>query len=37
MGAGDIIVNTAGDVPEIEAIGFVSPNEIKKAIDAQRS
>ena len=37
MGAGDIIVNTAGDVPEIEAIGFANPNEIKKAIDAQRS
>lgn len=37
MGAGDVIVNTAGDVAEIEAIGFVNPNEIKKSIDAQRS
>ena len=37
FGAGDVVVNTAGDVPEIEAFGFANPNEIKKAIDAARS
>ena len=35
--AGDVIVNTDGDKPEIEAYGFPNPNEIKKAIDAARS
>ncbi len=37
FGAGDVIVNTAGDRPEIEALGFANPNEIKKAIDEARS
>ena len=36
FGAGDVIVNTAGDVPEVEALGFANPNEIKKAIDEAR-
>ena len=36
FGAGDVVVNTAGDVPEIEALGFANPNEIKKAIDEAR-
>ena len=35
FGCGDIVVNTAGDVPEIIAIGFVKPNQIKKVIDSQ--
>jgi uncharacterized membrane protein YdbT with pleckstrin-like domain len=37
FGAGDVVVNTAGDIPEIEALGFANPNEIKKAIDSERS
>lgn len=35
FGCGDIIVNTAGDVPEIVALGFVNPNKIKQIIDSQ--
>lgn len=35
FGCGDVIVNTAGDVPEIIAQGFVNPNKIKQMIDSQ--
>jgi uncharacterized membrane protein YdbT with pleckstrin-like domain len=35
FGCGDVIVNTAGDVPEITAQGFVNPNKIKQMIDSQ--
>lgn len=35
FGCGNVIVNTAGDVPEIIALGFVNPNIIKQTIDSQ--
>jgi uncharacterized membrane protein YdbT with pleckstrin-like domain len=34
FGCGDVIVNTAGDVPEIIAQGFSNPNIIKQMIDS---
>jgi uncharacterized membrane protein YdbT with pleckstrin-like domain len=35
FGCGNVIVNTAGDIPEIMAQGFVNPNRIKQIIDSQ--
>ena len=34
-GCGDIIVFTAGDIPEIVATGFLAPNKIKQLVDSQ--
>ena len=34
FGCGDVVVNTAGDVPEIIALGFANPNKIKQMIDS---